>query len=534
MAGGSVVGLDVGSSTIKVAELKKSGNGLEVTALGMTPTPQDAFENSVIVDPQMLGQAIKSLLKEAGITAKHCISSVSGQSGAVVRVIDVPQMDLGELDETMKWEAERHVPFSINDTVMDYLPIERPEELVEGQNMDVLLAVAQMDMIDRHIAMLQAAGLKPDAIDVEPLAIGRTFLQMAGDQPAGHTVVIVNIGASVTDIGIFRDKLPTLLRSLPLAGENLTRAIADNLMIDTEHAEAYKKEVAEVLFDQLAQPTSDFGGSGGFGGGGFIDFTAPAPPAPDLGMAQPLSGSGRMPFDFSTPNEAAPPAGPTPFDFTTEAANRAPSGSLDPGSGSLSGTLDPAFSELPSGSGSLSGSGSGSGSISGSLSGSLESEPGFFTPDYSAAPPPPGGALTVPSTQSTGDPQRDALRLQVFNAIAPVLAELVQELRRSLDFHQAKAVDPQIHEVLLAGGSSRLKNLAQYIESELGIPTRIADPLENVRVSTKNFSPEHLAEIAPVFPISIGLGAYNLLGGAARRPKPKRKKAPKAAATAAS
>jgi len=97
MAGGSVVGLDIGSSTMKVAELKRGANGVEVTALGTAPTPVEAFENSVVIDPQLLGQEVKKLLLQSGVTAKHVVSAVSGQSSVVVRVIEVPQMTEAEL-----------------------------------------------------------------------------------------------------------------------------------------------------------------------------------------------------------------------------------------------------------------------------------------------------------------------------------------------------------------------------------------------------------------------------------------------------
>jgi type IV pilus assembly protein PilM len=346
----------------------------------------------------------------------------------------------------------------------------------------VLLAVAQSDMIDRHVQVLQAAGLKPEAIDVEPLAVSRTLLDLGGaTHPAGHTVVIVNAGAGVTDIGIYRDKLPTLLRALPLAGDNITRAIADTLGCDLATAEQHKRDHAEVLLDQIAQPTADFGGSGGFGAGsGFVDFTAA--PAPQPGA--PSGGSGRMPFDFSSPGDAPPPA-PAANPFDVAGGAQAP--------GSLSGSLDPSMA--PGGS---------------------EAEPGFFNPQF----PAPSANLPVPSGSGGG---ADALRLQIFSAIAPVLSELAGELRRSLDFHRAKAIDAEVHEILLVGGTARLRNLAPYLEHELGIPTRVADPLHSVSVSAKNFSPAHVAELSPALGICVGLGAYNLTGAPGKPRKAKRK-----------
>ncbi len=504
MAGGSVVGLDIGSNQMKVAEMRRGGGGsIEVVALGVAPTPPEAFDNSVLVDAQALGVAVKNLLKQTGVTARQVVSSVSGQSAVVVRVIEVPKMNPAELAETMKWEVERQVPFAtgVDQIIMDYQPIERPEGVADGQNMEVLLAVAQQDMIDRHVEMLFAAGLKPVAIDVEPLAAGRNLLEMdrTTGQAAGHTVAIINIGASNTDVGIFRDKLLAFPRTLALAGDNLTRAISEAFMVDMATAENYKREMGEVLLDQMAPPAPDFGMGDG-GAGGFMDFSAPAP----VPTATPSSPSGRMPFDFSTPGET-PPSGPpaaqaTPFDLTgapLPSPYAAPSAPLDApapfapvdpfGAPVQNETLNPFGGDA-------------------SLA-----DPTFSTstPDFGS--PPPSNLPVV----STGDPNRDALRIQVFNAIAPVLAELVQELRRSLDYYRSRTGDAPIHEILLAGGTARLRNLAPFLEAELGIPTRVAEPLSTVSVTSKNYSPQHLEEIASLFPISIGLGARDLIAAPA-------------------
>lgn len=505
--------MDIGSRQIKVAELKKGGRGVEVTALGVAPTPVDAYENSTVLDPQALGQAVKALLKQSGITARKCVSSVSGQSAVVVRVIDVPQMDTGELAEAMKWEAERHVPFSINDTVMDYAPIERPEPPQEGQNMDVLLAVAQTDMIERHVEVLQAAGLKPEAVDVEPLAFGRMLLDMGGadEQASGHTVMIVNLGAAGTDIAIFRDKLPTLIRSLPTAGDSFTKAISDAMLIDMGQAEEYKQRQAEVFLEQMAQPTTDFDSRSYPDYGGFVDFTVPdAGAEPPATEASPLSGSGRMPFDFFQPPEQAAGQGSQSGSLDMSQLG---AGGFSPTGGSQSGSL----SASPSGS--LDPYGSGSGSLDPHGSGSLESQPGFFEP---AAPPaePYGGGTNLPATTPSAS-SADPLKLQVFHAIVPVLQELSQELKRSLEFHRAKMMDNQVHEVLLIGGTASIKNLPEYIQAELGIPTKVANPFDNVQVSSKNMSAEHMAELAPIFPISIGLGSYSLVGGPIKKGKRK-------------
>jgi type IV pilus assembly protein PilM len=172
---GPIVGLDIGSNYIKVVEARLGRGRAEVTALGIFPTPSDVIDNNIVLDPQALGQTIKQALQQAGVTSRRVVSSVAGQSSLVVRIIPVPKMTLSELKETMKWEVERHVPFPADQTVMDYKPLSPPEQVPDGENMDVLLAVAQQDLIDSHVAALQAAGLQPVAIDIEPLATSRAL-----------------------------------------------------------------------------------------------------------------------------------------------------------------------------------------------------------------------------------------------------------------------------------------------------------------------------------------------------------------------
>lgn len=469
MAGGSFVGLDIGSNLIKVVEMRGGGGRVEVTALGMAPTPPEAFDNGVIVDSHALGAAVKALLKQAGVSSNQSVSAASSSSAVVVRVIDVPQMNPAELAETMKWETERQVPFSMSDIIMDYKVVERPEGYAEGQNMDVVLAVAQQEFIDRHVETLFAAGLKPKYIDVVPLATGRALLDMGanGAQPSGHTVCVVNIGASVTDIAIFRDRLLAFPRTLPLAGDNLTRAIADALQVDLARAEEYKRDQAEVMFDQMPQQAAPtFGGDAGFV---TFDQSSGGTPVPQPTSGPTSSPSGRMPFDFSgTPDQPAA----TPFDINEAGSAAAPS---------------PAPETAPA-------------------------------PLDLNAQPAPAGNLPVP-TASSGTP--DALKVQVFNAIAPLLAELVQELRRSLEYYRSRAGDAPVHEILLVGGTAKLKNLAPFIESELGIQTRIANPLQSVHVASKNFSRDYLEDVSTLFPVSLGLAAYDLVAPAA--PKSKKK-----------
>ncbi|MCL6630965.1 MAG: pilus assembly protein PilM, partial [Armatimonadetes bacterium] len=247
---GPTIGIDIGSSLIKVVEARPSKGEVQITALGIAPTPPGTIENEIITDPQTLGQAIRQLLTETGISSKRCVSSVSGQSSVIVRIIEVPKMTKQELAETMKWEIERHVPFAANEVVMDFQPIERPNASPDDQNMEVLLAVAQQELINGHIEALFAAGVEPVAIDVEPLAVSRIFIDAAIDGFKDKVVAIVNVGASTTEMGIYQNGLLSFPRTLPIAGDTITRALSDGLQISLAQAERLKREKAVVLLDR--------------------------------------------------------------------------------------------------------------------------------------------------------------------------------------------------------------------------------------------------------------------------------------------
>ena len=137
----------------------------------------------------------------------------------------------------------------------------------------------------------------------------------------------------------------------------------------------------------------------------------------------------------------------------------------------------------------------------------LTGEPSV-TSDGPLPEPPPSN---LPAPTFSGDPQREALKTQVFAAMAPVLAEIAQEIRRSLDYYRGRSGDAQVHEIMLVGGTARLKNLPQFLEMELGVPTRVADSLHNVQVTAKSLSPSYASELSALFPICIGLGARDLI-----------------------
>jgi len=251
MADQVVLGLDIGTNRIKFAEARQGRQGPVITNAGSAPTPRDTISNGVIVDPSTLAAAVRDLLDQHGVAAKSVVSSVASQSSLVVRPIEVPRMTRQELADTMQWEVERHIPFAASEVVMDFQPLIPPEDLPpDAQNMDVLLAVAQEDMINAHVETLFRAGLDPSALDVEPLAACRSLVDINRDRGAyDQTFALLNVGANTTDLSIIRKGLLSFTRPVPLAGDNITNAIAEALGYEFHEAERVKLEQATLFLD---------------------------------------------------------------------------------------------------------------------------------------------------------------------------------------------------------------------------------------------------------------------------------------------
>lgn len=466
-SGGTFVGLDIGTATIKAVEVKGAGPNLQVTALGIADTPPGTIQQGLVADAKTLGAAIKSLLTKSGIRPGRCVSAASGNAGVVVRVIEVPKMTPKDLAETMKWEIERHIPFAANDVEMGYQKIDDAQSDADpnNPNMEVLLAVAQRDMVAEHLKTLEAAGLQPFSIDVEPLAIGRALLDLDNSGLGTRNVAVVNIGAANTDVGIYKAGTLRFPRAVPIAGDNFTRAIADHLGLNMDQAEDEKRQNAAILMDvlesaQAAPGDSPFGdgnfGSSPFDMGGVPPANpfdaAPVPPAnpfdaPAVPPANPFDTPPANPFDTAPPNPFGDPVPVNPFDVAP---------------GEAVATASP-----------------------------------FDSP---VAPPAPE------------DPRRRRQR-EIFDALVPVLAELAVEVGRSVDFFRSRYPSEVIDQVIICGGSAQIMDLDKFFQRELGIPTRIANPFQSVRVSSRQMDPATLDRIAPTFAVALGLAARDAVIG---------------------
>ncbi len=450
----TVLGLDIGTSLIKVVEMRSARGSLQLLNLGIRPTPPEVISNGVIVDAAALGSAIRGLVQAQGMRTREVVASVAGQSSLVVRPIEVPKMTRAELAETMRWEVERHIPFAASEVIMDYQPLVEPDQLPEErQNMEVLLAVAQEDMINAYIETLRVAGLAPRALDIEGLAATRSLVDVRAEEGFyDQTIALVNIGATTTDISIIRNGLLSFNRPVPMAGESLTNAISENLGRDVSEAERLKKEVGTIVLEQRP--------------------AAAVPP----------------------PSRPEAPAGEPVFDLSAELEEQAPS--RHPGA--PAGGAPPApqqifdLSQAPA-----------------AAPAEAAAEPG-----KAQVPPPAGGA---PPAEPTPGPRpsiqlsTEALARRVYEAMLPALSELVMEIRRSLEYYRSRYPDSAVDRVLLFGGTAKLENLAPFIANEIGVRVELANPLLRFDFLPPFYSKQYVSEVACLVPIAAGLAMRDML-----------------------
>lgn len=250
----AALGIDVGTQSVKAATVRMTKDGAVLSGLGFAPTPEGSVDHTGILDPMSVGQAVKAAAAESG-GCKDVVFCINGSQSVVVRLLEVPKMTDAELSDHMNWEIQRNVPFAEPNVVSDFRPVDNPS-LQDSQNMEVVMAVSPQSAIDLILSVVKNAGLKPAAIDVEPLGMGRVLDTCHRSDVGSKSVCMVNIGHSTTAINMYRGGTLAFPRTVPLGGAMLTKAISDGLNVDLATAE--ERKVASAFIPDTA------GAGGGF------------------------------------------------------------------------------------------------------------------------------------------------------------------------------------------------------------------------------------------------------------------------------
>jgi len=204
-------GLDIGSGLIKLVVIEHGKGQPELVKVAITPVLADAIVEGEVMDPGIVADAIRGLFVTAAIKQKAVVTAVGGRD-VIVKKIQMDRMKEADAREVIRWEAEQHVPFDMENVELDFQILD-PEG--EGLQMNVLLVAAKRELVESRVSLLTDAGLAPGIIDVDAFALHNAFELNYPDEQGGM-VGLLNIGHEVTNINILEDGVPILTRDLAI------------------------------------------------------------------------------------------------------------------------------------------------------------------------------------------------------------------------------------------------------------------------------------------------------------------------------
>ena len=232
----NLVGLDIGSSAIKLVELKDvKGGGYRLVKSGIETLSPEAIVDGAIMDASLVVDTVNRLATALNVRNNDFGTSLSGHS-VIVKKISLPAMSSEELGESIRWEAEQYVPFDINDVNLDYVVLDSGA----GDTMDVLLVAVKKDKIGDYTSVISQSGRNPMLVDVDAFAVQNAFEANYPLEP-NKVVALVNVGASVTNVNILSGPSTVFWRDISFGGNQFTDAVQKQLSLSFDQAEGLKK-----------------------------------------------------------------------------------------------------------------------------------------------------------------------------------------------------------------------------------------------------------------------------------------------------
>ena len=229
-----VLGLDIGSSTIKIAELNVSRAGAELVSFGFAPTPHSSINAGEISNSLALSLAISGLLAELKTKRKRVATGIWG-TAVIVKKITIPKIEKKLIADQIRWEAEQYIPFDVNDIALSHHVI---ENAVAVDTLDVLLIAAQNSMVDQYLEAVKQSKLELSVLDVSGFALANTFEINYGKKP--ETIALLNIGAGNTNFVVLNNGEVVFSRDMPVGGFNYTNEIQKEMGVSATEAESLK------------------------------------------------------------------------------------------------------------------------------------------------------------------------------------------------------------------------------------------------------------------------------------------------------
>ena len=239
----SPLGLDIGTSAVRVAQVASSRGGNALTAFAQVPLPHGAIVDGEIQDHETVATAISQVVKRAKARTKRAYVAIANQR-VVVRQIDLPFMPEKEFKASIRFQIADHIPMSVEDAEIDHRIV---EEYVTEDNqhlMRVQIMAAARDMVEGLVDTVARAGVEPVGVDLTPFAIARAASASArGEEGQSGAEAVVDIGAGVTNLVVHHNGEPKFVRILLIGGDDATTGLVSDLDLGFEEAEATKLDL---------------------------------------------------------------------------------------------------------------------------------------------------------------------------------------------------------------------------------------------------------------------------------------------------
>jgi type IV pilus assembly protein PilM len=239
----TVLGIDIGTASIKLLELSKSGSRYRVESYAVTSIPKDAVIDKNIANVDIISGAIETVVKQSGSKLKQAAIAVSGSSVMTKIITMAASLSDEEMEEQIMMEADQYVPYSLDDVNFDF-EVQRTNEN-NPEMVDVLLAASRKENVDDRVAALGKAGLKAKIVDIEAFAMENAFSLLADqfeDSVKGKTVAIADIGSSVVALNVLHDGRTVYTREQGFGGKQLTEEIQRRYGLSYEEAGLAKRQ----------------------------------------------------------------------------------------------------------------------------------------------------------------------------------------------------------------------------------------------------------------------------------------------------
>lgn len=231
----SLVGLDIGSEVIKVAQINEGKDGYELADFGMLRLPPEGDFSNRGEHADEIAKHIRDLLDNLKIRNKLVATSISGYS-VIVKQLSLPYPTKKDLMANIQWEAEQHIPFGVQDVTLDVHVVGQAKDNPEST--DVILVAAKNDVVQSTIYLLNMAKLTAGVIDLDLFALANSY-EINYPYEEG-CVALIDIGASQLKINVVRDGISIFTREVSQAGKIISQRIQNKFSVTPAEAEQAK------------------------------------------------------------------------------------------------------------------------------------------------------------------------------------------------------------------------------------------------------------------------------------------------------